>query len=58
MIMTKDEAFRILDIYSNWNTGQQSISGNPLEREVFAERLKTITMAYRVIRGEEPQVQG
>jgi hypothetical protein len=54
--MTKDEAFRFLEMYRNWNVGQKGFSDD--ENVVLDERRKTMIHSYKVIRGSEPQTAG
>ena len=56
--MTKDEAFRILELAKGWNVGQRSFAlawrgERTLEDDVLDAKRETVRKAWEVVRGEQ-----
>lgn len=55
--MTKDEAYNILEMFKNWNTGQKSMEHafgghKNLVDDIYDERRKLIKKAYEVLNND------
>lgn len=61
--MTKEDAFRFLELYKGWNTSHKSLhlvcnGVRDAEDDIFDERRKTMVEALRVIRDERSPTYG
>jgi hypothetical protein len=56
-MMTKDEAWKIIGVCMRWNTGQASISDDPVvqkaENDIYNARRAALAQAWRVIGEQE-----
>jgi hypothetical protein len=56
-MMTKDEAWKIIGVCTRWNTGQASISDDPVvqkaENDIYNARRAALAQAWRVIGEQE-----
>lgn len=48
--MTKEEAWKIIGECRNWNTSQQSITGNAVEDALLDAKREALVIAWSVIK--------